>query len=149
MQSALNISLKNAMQELSISMANYISTFDTVEEHGYIRVILGNPYQPEYPLEVETDMEEISVYFGESHIHLSPERESTSIEETTSEAVEAIRRILEGADVSYGAYRSSKSLGGGFVSSPVTLGKLKQSFSNADKFTIIGWKHHDQQPEGA
>jgi len=139
MQDALNIQVIDAANCLAKLMPSYIKDVSVENKDDYVDVILNNPTQPDLPIWLSTNGEEITLFFAESHFHINEYGDEVVPESLVEEMVSAIFRLITGVDLAYSAWNGDRSLGGGFVEAKPNLEEIKSSFRKANEYKVYGW----------
>ena len=110
---------------------------EEVRDEGFAFTIT-NPGFSDRPIEVFTDIEELTVCFAASHYHIADYGQGRTEAELVEDMILGIAGILGGSSRSYAAYSGDRTLGGGFTDGSDDI-QGRDIWRRADRFQIYSW----------
>lgn len=141
-QDELNTLVLESEKIFAKELPSYIKGFRKEIKDGYVMLWIDNPFQPQNPLLISTMSYEITIWFDEGHVHLSPWEFETQ-EKIVNEMHTEVTNILTGKEKSYTAWKGAEQMGGGLEKSELCTADLAKTHLGATTFKLLAWNPKD------
>jgi hypothetical protein len=108
------------------------------EKEGYIDITIQNIDTEAADLDISTQDNEISIFFGETHFHIGFTYEGP-LANMIEQFLKSVFRILEGSDVSYSIWENDNCLGGGICEYNISGNPDPEYWKKGDKLKVVSW----------
>lgn len=143
-QDELNTLVLESEKIFAKELPSYIKGFRKEIKDGYVMLWIDNPFQLPDPLLISTMSYEITIWFDEGHVHLSPWEFETQ-EKIVNEMHTEVTNILTGKEKSYTAWKGAEQMGGGLEKSELCTADLAKTHLGATTFKVLAWNPKDNQ----
>lgn len=110
------------------------------EQDGYRNIEIRNPFNFDHPITISAAERELTVEFGECHVHFYDHDGSLTEDMIVGEMVIKVVALVGGYEVSYSAWEGNRCLGGGWFPTKEDGQDALGFFPQADRLIVVGWE---------
>lgn len=146
-QTRLNLFVRDFCSFIECYYSLGVQSVNVSEVDGYVQGVIMEA-DGGMALEVWTENEEVTIFYGESHWHIDDYNEPCRYEEIYRAVVESVFEVIQGEVITYSAWSEGRCLGGGSQSArpEEVVTYAARTFPEATQVAVKVWgsekKHH-------